>query len=180
MKVEESPVFEQAVARAAPERVPLLAVLGRWKKPTLQVMLCAMAESSTFYFTSVFGLSYGMQTLHLSNSLMLSGVVIGNAVGIVTNPVFGALSDRIGRRPLLGASYFLAALYVLLFFPLLRPARRHWWCWPWPSPARCCNPCRWLSAAASIRSGLPIPGSGCRVCRSDVNSERSLAVASCR
>jgi MFS family permease len=121
MKVEESPIFQRAVQRAAPERVPLLAVLERCKIPTLQVLLCAMAESSTFYFTSVFGLSYGIQTLKLSNGLLLSGVAIGNAVGIITNPVFGALSDRIGRRPLLGASYFLSALYVLfLFFPLLR------------------------------------------------------------
>ena len=121
MKVEESPIFQRAVQRAAPERVPLLAVLERCKVATLQVLLCAMAESSTFYFTSVFGLSYGIQTLKLSNGLLLSGVAIGNAVGIITNPVFGALSDRIGRRPLLGASYFLAALYVLLlFFPLLR------------------------------------------------------------
>ena len=118
MKVEESPLFKRAVQRAAPERVPLLAVLERCKVATLQVLLCAMAESSTFYFTSVFGLSYGIQTLKLSNSLLLSGVAIGNAIGIITNPVFGALSDRIGRRPLLGASYFLAALYVLfLFFP---------------------------------------------------------------
>jgi MFS family permease len=121
MKVEESPIFQRAVQRAAPERVPLLAVLQRCKVATLQVLLCAMAESSTFYFTSVFGLSYGLQTLKLSNSLLLSGVAIGNAVGIITNPLFGALSDHIGRRPLLGASYSLAALYVLLlFFPLLR------------------------------------------------------------
>ena len=46
MKVEESPVFQRAVQRAAPERVPLLAVLERHKVPTLQVLLCAMAESS--------------------------------------------------------------------------------------------------------------------------------------
>jgi len=123
MKVEESPIFQRAIQRASPERVPLVAVLKRCKVSTLQVLLCAMAESSTFYFTSVFGLSYGIQTLKLSNSLLLSGVAIGNAVGIVTNPLFGALSDRIGRRPLLGASYFLSALYVLvLFFPLLRTA----------------------------------------------------------
>ena len=48
-------------------------------------------------------------------------MAIGNAVGIISNPAFGALSDRIGRRPLLGASYFLAAVYVwLIFFPLMR------------------------------------------------------------
>jgi MFS family permease len=121
MKVEESPAFKRAIARAAPERVPLLAVLRRCKIATLQVLLCAMAESSTFYFTSIFGLSYGIQTLGLGNGLLLAGVAIGNAVGIFTNPLFGALSDRVGRRPLLGASYLLAAVYVLvLFFPLLR------------------------------------------------------------
>ena len=121
MKVEESPAFQRAVARKPPERVPLLAVLRRCKIPTLQVLLCAMAESSTFYFTAVFGLSYGIQTLGIGNGLLLSGVAIGNAVGIVSNPLFGALSDRVGRRPLLGASYLLAAVYVLvLFFPMLR------------------------------------------------------------
>ena len=121
MKVEESPVFRRALERAAPERVPLLAVLRSCKVATLQVLFCAMAESSTFYFTSVFALSYGIQTLHLGNGLFLSGIAVGNAVGIVTNPFFGALSDRVGRRPLLAASYLLAAVYVLvLFFPLLR------------------------------------------------------------
>ena len=121
MKVEESPAFQRVLERAVPERVPMLAVLRRGKTGALQVLLCAMAESSTFYFTSVFGLSYGIQTLHLRNSLLLSGVAIGNAVGILTNPLFGALSDRVGRRPLLASSYLLSAAYVLfLFFPLLR------------------------------------------------------------
>ena len=123
MKVEESPAFQRALERAAPERVPMLAVLRRGKIATLQVLLCAMAESSTFYFTSVFGLSYGIQNLHLSNSLLLSGVAIGNAAGVLSNPFFGALSDRVGRRPLLAGSYLLAAAYVLfLFFQLLGTA----------------------------------------------------------
>ena len=120
LKVAESPAFEAALARAPPERVPLLAVLERRKIPALQVLFCAMAESSTFYFTAVFGLSYGLQTLGISNTLLLAGVVIGNAIGILTNPLFGSISDRIGRRPLVGGSYLLAALYVsLLFFPML-------------------------------------------------------------
>ncbi len=120
MRVAESPIFQQAIAREQVERVPLLAVLERRKIPALQVLFCAMAESSTFYFTSVFGLSYGVQTLGLDDSLLLGGVVIGNAIGIFSNPLFGAVSDRIGRRPLVGSSYLLSGLYVLLvFFPML-------------------------------------------------------------
>ena len=111
MKVEESPAFQRAIARAAPERVPLLAVLRRCKVATLQVLFCAMAESSTFYFTSVFGLSYGIQTLGLSNGLLLAGVAIGNAVGIVTNP---ALRRAVGsRRPPAAARRVVPAVRAL-------------------------------------------------------------------
>ncbi len=124
LKVAESPAFEAAIQREQPERVPLVAVLKRRKIPTLQVLFCAMAESSTFYFTAVFGLSYGLQSLGLDNSLLLGGIVIGNVIGIMTNPLFGGLSDRIGRRPLIGGAYVLSALYVmLLFFPMLASAQ---------------------------------------------------------
>ena len=120
MKVEESPVFQRAIARAKPERVPLMTVLRHCKTATAQVLFCAMAESSTFYFTSVFVLSYGVRQLQLSSGLLLAGVALGNAVGILTNPLFGTLSDRIGRKPLLVGSYLLSAAYVLVaFFPLL-------------------------------------------------------------
>jgi MFS family permease len=123
IKVAESPVFEAAIASEQPARVPLLSVLKHRKTPAIQVLLCAMAESSTFYFTSVFGLSYGIQTLGLSSSLLLAGVVVGNTLGLVTNPLFGGLSDRIGRRPLIAGAHLCSALYVVfLFFPLLATA----------------------------------------------------------
>jgi MFS family permease len=120
LKVAESPVFQAALTKERALQVPLLEVLKARKKPALQVLFCAMAESSTFYFTAVFGLSYGLQTLGIPNSTLLTGVVLGNTLGILTNPLFGAWSDRIGRRPLVGGSYLLSALYVaLVFFPLL-------------------------------------------------------------
>ncbi|MFO7287442.1 MAG: MHS family MFS transporter [Gammaproteobacteria bacterium] len=123
LKVAESPIFQAALEQKPPERVPLLAVLKRRKVPALQVLFCAMAESSTFYFTAVFGLSYGLQTLGIDNSLLLGGIVIGNALGIVTNPLFGAISDRVGRRPLIGGAYLLSALFVAFaFFPMLATA----------------------------------------------------------
>jgi MFS family permease len=120
-KVEESPVFKAAVAKSKPENIPLLAVFRQSKKQTVLVLLSAMAESSMFYFTAIFGLFYGVQTLHLDRGTLLAGVVLGNAIGIVSNPAFGILSDKIGRRPLIGGSFVLVALYVVfLFFPMLR------------------------------------------------------------
>jgi MFS family permease len=119
-KVAESPVFDAALEHSPPERIPLLAVLRRCKIPSLQVLFCAMAESSTFYFTSVFGLAYGVQTLRIDNTLLLAGLVLGNGIGMLTNPLAGGLSDRLGRRPLIVVAHLFSALYVmLLFFPML-------------------------------------------------------------
>jgi MFS family permease len=52
---------------------------------------------------------------------MLRGVMIVSFLGLFTIPFWSYLSDRVGRRPLLGLSYISSALFVvLLFFPLLR------------------------------------------------------------
>ncbi|MQA10748.1 MAG: MFS transporter [Pseudonocardiaceae bacterium] len=121
LKVAESPIFQRAVAQRGTRRVPLVAVLRGYKLPTVRVLCAAIAESSVFYFTAVFGLSYVVQTLELSPTLPLLGIAIGNGIGILSNPAFGWLSDRIGRRPLLVSAYLLGAIYVITaFFPLLR------------------------------------------------------------
>ncbi len=117
-KVEESPVFR--AARPAPARVPLFDVLAKYKRPALLVFCCALAESGVFYLTSIFGLSYGVKTLGIDKAVLLQGVLIGNVIAIAMVPIFGALSDRIGRRWVLGTGFVLAGLYVgFLFFPLL-------------------------------------------------------------
>ena len=120
LKVEESPIFEEAVARTKAFRAPIAVAFSRFKLPLLQVALCSVAESSVFYFTSVFGLAYGLQTLHLDRGTLLLGVTLGNLVGIVANPFWGWASDRAGRRLVMGGSFALAALFVAFaFFPML-------------------------------------------------------------
>lgn len=117
-KVEESPVFRSA---KAPLRIPLMTVLAQYKKPALIVFCCALSESGVFYLTSIFGLSYGGRTLGIDQATLLRGVLIGNVIAIAMVPIMGALSDRLGRRLILGASFLLAALYVgFLFFPMLQ------------------------------------------------------------
>ncbi|MER7433498.1 MFS transporter [Pseudonocardia alni] len=123
VRVAESPLFTRAVGAAGAERMPLLVVLRSHKAATARVLFAAVAESSVFYFTAIFGLSYVTGTLGLSPALPLLGIVIGNGLGMLTNPLFGWLSDRVGRRPLLLLAYALGCLYVVaVFFPLLRTA----------------------------------------------------------
>jgi MFS transporter, MHS family, shikimate and dehydroshikimate transport protein len=73
-----------------------------------------IAENGNFYIITVFVLDYVTKDLGLSKSVGLWGVIIGAAVGLLTIPAYGALSDRLGRRPL----YMFGAVFSLLFaFP---------------------------------------------------------------
>jgi len=93
-------------------------VLQRCKIPTLQVLFCAMAESSTFYFTSVFGLSYGIQTLKLSNGLLLSGA--GSIAGLViTAGMNGLLRGMFPSSQGIDLSIYALVVPALLAITLL-------------------------------------------------------------
>ncbi|HVB82479.1 MAG TPA: MFS transporter [Candidatus Binataceae bacterium] len=121
LKIEESPIFLESVARLKPIRVPLAAVTRGHKKSTVIALVIAIGQASVYYFSSVYGLSYANTNLHLPRSTLLDGILIGNLIGVLSIPLYGMLSDRIGRRPVMAAAYVISALYFAFgFFPLLR------------------------------------------------------------
>jgi MFS family permease len=118
-RIDESPVFEKAV-RDAPPRAPLLVALREDPKACLTVFLCVITETSMLQLFTVYALVYGGRELGIPNAVMLNGVLIGNIVGIAMNPIFGRLSDFVGRRVLIAGSLVIGALYTpFVFFPLL-------------------------------------------------------------
>lgn len=126
VKVLESPLFAQAVEEAPAERLPLLEVLRRHPRNVLLAMGARIAENGFYYVFTVFGLSYGTRYLGLSQKLLLNGVLLAAAVHLVVTPLFGALSDRIGRKPVyLGGAVFLAA-FAFPFFALMQTRAPEW------------------------------------------------------
>ena len=120
LKVEESAVFLKAVSAHAPARVPLLEVFRHAKKSAIITILCAMAELSSGFFFLVFAYSYALRNLHIDRGTLLQAMLIANIAGFFMAPLFGRLSDRIGRRATIGGAYALNALYVIFaFFPML-------------------------------------------------------------
>lgn len=114
LKIIESPVFTQAKAEDAGPKVPILAVIKDHPRNVLVAMGARFAENAFFYIFTVLVLSYGSQQLGLKNEDLLNAVLAGSAVQLAAIPMFGALSDRVGRRPV----YLGGALFLLLFaFP---------------------------------------------------------------
>jgi metabolite-proton symporter len=113
LSVEESPVFKAAQAKAAElaaagqkESMPIVEVFRRYPREVFTAMGARFAENVSYYIFTIVITTYVTTRLELSSSFVLGAVLIGAAVHLVTIPVWGALSDRFGRRPvyLLGAA----------------------------------------------------------------------------
>jgi MHS family shikimate/dehydroshikimate transporter-like MFS transporter len=119
LRLLETPAFTRLRDERETSRAPLLDVFRDHPREVLVGMGMRFGQNVLFYIYTVFVLSYGQKTLGYTKSTMLGGVAIGAAVGLFTIPLFGALSDRVGRRPVYLAGAFLSMLYAFPFFWLL-------------------------------------------------------------
>jgi MFS transporter, MHS family, shikimate and dehydroshikimate transport protein len=119
LRLLETPAFTRLRAEAAPSRAPLLEVLRQHPREVLVGMGMRFAQNVLFYIFTVFALSYGEKSLGYTKGTMLLGLATAATVGLFTIPLFGALSDRIGRRPVYLAGAIVSLLYAVPFFWLL-------------------------------------------------------------
>jgi len=120
--LEETPVFEAAVADGSAHKAPVLQTL---KDRPWQILIggaLKLGENVSFYLMTAFGLTYltDERMLHVDRSIALNGVLAGSAMGAITMPLWGWLSDRIGRRPVYGFGAAGLIVWGFLFFPLLQ------------------------------------------------------------
>jgi metabolite-proton symporter len=119
LRVIESPVFEQVKQSRTVVKAPLIELFRRHPKEIFLALGTRFATDITFNVINVFMLAYGTQQLGLSKSLFLNAIIVGCAVELVTLPLFGKLSDRIGRRAVYMVGAVFVAIYGFLFFMLV-------------------------------------------------------------
>ncbi|WP_399934137.1 MFS transporter [Streptomyces kanamyceticus] len=126
VSVSESPVFLAAqakakadAARGVKEEAPVIEVFRRSWREVLTAIGTRFGENISYYVLTAFLLVYVTNHLELPKSTALNAVLIASAVHFVTIPLWGALSDRVGRRPVTLIGSVGMALWAFAFFALL-------------------------------------------------------------
>lgn len=115
LHVEETPDFEESRKAGEIERYPVWQTLVQHPKEVIIGLGARITEISWIYVITIFGLSYAVTNLGLSRNLVLGAIALGAVGELITIPLFGALSDRIGRRPV----YMLGCVAaIILSFPI--------------------------------------------------------------
>jgi MFS family permease len=120
LHMRESPIFSQIKSAGMISSQPLKDAFGKWEnlKRVLISLMGAMAGQGVVWYTAQFYSLFYMQTILKLNPKTANVVmVVALLVGMPFYPVFGALSDRIGRKWLMMAACVLA---VLTYMPIYR------------------------------------------------------------
>jgi MFS family permease len=115
----ETPVFRNLVETKRIERAPALEAIRRQPRQIILSALVRMAEQSPFYIFTTFVFAYATTTLHLSRNLVLSAVLVAAAGEFIAIPLFGHVSDLIGRRKMFLFGSVFTGFFGLLYFWLL-------------------------------------------------------------
>lgn len=118
-RVSETPVFAAAKATRAPLRAPAIEALRRHPRNFFVVVGARLAENGLGYLFPVFGLSYVINTLHMSRDIAITGVMLGNFAEIFGIVFFSWLSDKVGRRPVYMGGALFSAAFAFPFFVMV-------------------------------------------------------------
>ncbi len=124
LSISESPLFASVARSGGKVKLPLVEVLRRHPRELLVAMGARIGTDVAFYTFVVYVLTYVTGTLKLPREVGLVAVLVGSAGQLVLIPMFGALSDRYGRRPVYLAGTVAAAAWAFAFFPLLSTGSR--------------------------------------------------------
>jgi MFS family permease len=122
LKLEESPIFEQMRAEGRISPAPIRESFGDWSnlKRVLITLFGITTGMTVVWYTSQFYALFFMQgVLQVDYKTSCAIFAVGLTLGMPLMVLFGALSDRIGRKPIMVAGMLLGGLTLIPAFHAL-------------------------------------------------------------
>jgi MFS family permease len=125
LSMNESPAFQKMKAEGRTSKAPLTESFGQWKN--LKIVILALVgltagQAVVWYSGQFYALFFLTQSLKVDGATANILIAIALVIGTPFFVVFGALSDRIGRKPIIMAGCLLAALTYFPVFTALTKA----------------------------------------------------------
>ncbi|MFX1761150.1 MFS transporter [Paraburkholderia sp. A1RI-2L] len=120
LQLDESPAFKRIKAEGKVSKAPLSEAFGQWKN--LKVVILALigvtaGQAVVWYTGQFYALFFLTQTLKVDGASANILIALALLIGTPFFLFFGALSDKIGRKPIIMAGCLIAAL---TYFPLFK------------------------------------------------------------
>lgn len=128
-RVPESPDFERMKREGESVKAPVLAVMRKHPRALLLIIGARTAENTWFYLVVAFALAYAANQLKIPKEQILHAITAGAAVSLVTMPLAGYISDKIGQKRLFIIGLLAMCLFASPFFGMLatRDPVTVWW-----------------------------------------------------
>jgi MFS family permease len=118
LKLNESPLFQKMVAEGKQSKRPLSEAFGQWNNAKIALLAlfgATAGEAVVWYGGQFYALFFLTQTIKVPSVTAQIMIAIGLALGTPCFILFGWLSDKIGRKPIMLAGFALA---VVTYFPI--------------------------------------------------------------
>jgi MFS family permease len=111
LRIMESPIFAQIKETRRLVKVPAVELLRFDARNVLLAAGLYMAHGTLFYAMTVYTVAYTISAYGFTQDTYLIGVTIAGAVQCLTIPMYGALSDKLGRPPVI----IFGTLFIVAF-----------------------------------------------------------------
>jgi MHS family shikimate/dehydroshikimate transporter-like MFS transporter len=116
LQLQETPVFRDIEAKKAVARLPVIEVITEHPRSFFTAIGLKLSEISYVSIAGIFAISYITGKLALPRNLILNALLLSAVIALVAIPLFGWLSDRVGRKTMFYASCLFAIVFAFPMF----------------------------------------------------------------